>query len=234
MNLTFDKILTINQEDLSSALLVVIYLGLLLFTAETLSRKYQLESEITRKIVHIGAGQVILIAWWLKIPSNLIIIASGGAVLVAIISYLLPILPSVNGVGRKSLGTLFYALSIGILAWLFWQKSLPEFTVIGILIMTWGDALAALIGQKWGKNKYVLLGNKKSWQGSFTMMLVSFIVVLVILTATQSWQSNLIIVAVLTGIIATFLEAFSWLGIDNLTVPVMSAIFCYYLQQILN
>ncbi|MBF2057597.1 MAG: phosphatidate cytidylyltransferase [Cyanobacterium sp. T60_A2020_053] len=233
MNLTLNEILAINREDLSSALLVFIYLGLLIFTAETLSRKYQLESEITRKIVHIGAGQVILMAWWLKIPTNLILVASGGAGLVAITSYLLPILPSVNSVGRKSLGTLFYALSIGILAWLFWQKSLPQFTVIGILIMTWGDALAALIGQKWGKNKYVLLGNKKSWEGSFTMMLVSFVVVLVILTLTQSWQNDLIIVAILTAIIATFLESFSWLGIDNLTVPVISAIFCYYLQQIL-
>ncbi|WP_069790425.1 diacylglycerol/polyprenol kinase family protein [Cyanobacterium sp. IPPAS B-1200] len=211
-----------------SILLVGLYLGILILVSEILRRYYQANSEITRKIVHIGAGQVILLAWWLNIPSHLILLASIGASIVAILSYFLPILPSVNGVGRKSLGTLFYALSIGILTFLFWDKSLPQFTAIGILIMTWGDASAALIGQKWGKNKYQFLRSTKSWEGSFTMFVVSAIVILIILFFVYPWQYYFVIVALLTALIATILESFSIVGIDNLTVPVLSAIFCYY------
>jgi len=209
--------------------LVGFYLGILILISEILRRYYQINSEITRKIVHIGAGQVILLAWWLNIPSHLILLASFGASIVAIISYFLPILPSVNGVGRRSLGTLFYALSIGILTFLFWDKFLPQFTAIGILIMTWGDASAALIGQKWGKNKYHFLGSDKSWEGTLTMFLVSAIVVFSILVFVYPWHGYLIMVALLTAIVATILEIFSMVGIDNLTVPVFSAVFCYYL-----
>lgn len=221
-------------REILSITSIVFYLGILILISETLQRYYQTDSEITRKIVHIGAGQVILLAWWLNIPSYLILLASLGASMVAIISYFLPILPSVNGVGRKSLGTLFYALSIGILTFLFWDKSLPQFAAIGILVMTWGDASAALIGQKWGKHKYQFLGSNKSWEGSFTMMVVSAIVIISILFFVYPWHNYFFIITLSTAIIATFLETFSIIGIDNLTVPVFSAVFCYYLLQLFS
>ncbi|MGY6530216.1 MAG: diacylglycerol/polyprenol kinase family protein [Cyanobacterium sp.] len=226
MTLVFQQILPIT--------FVGFYLVTLILISEILRRYYQANSEITRKIVHIGAGQVILLAWWLNIPSHLILLASLGASIVAIISYILPILPSVNGVGRKSLGTLFYALSIGILTFLFWDKSLPQFTAIGILIMTWGDASAALIGKKWGKHKYYFLGSQKSWEGSSAMMVISAIVILSILFFVYPWQNYFILIALTTAIIATILETFSIVGIDNLTVPVFSAIFCYYSLQLFS
>lgn len=215
--------------EFTSISIVTIYLGILLLIAEILSRYGQTDGELTRKIVHIGTGNVILLAWWLNISQNIIILASVMASLVAITSYFLPILPSVNGVGRKSLGTLFYAVSIGILTALFWQTGQKQFTAIGILIMSYGDGMAALIGQKYGKNKYQVLGNKKSWEGSFTMAVVSLFVTLIILGF--SWQN--LIIALIVGISATILETFSSIGIDNLTVPVISGIIAYYLSQLI-
>jgi phytol kinase len=214
--------------EFTSISIVTIYLGILLLIAEILRRYSQTDAELTRKIVHIGTGNVILLAWWLNISQEIIIIASIMASVVAITSYFLPILPSVNGVGRKSLGTLFYAISIGILTALFWQNGQKEFTAIGILIMSYGDGMAALIGQKYGKNKYQVLGNKKSWEGSLTMTIISILVTLIILGF--SWQNLLI--ASIVGICATILETFSSIGIDNLTVPVISGIIAYYLSQI--
>ena len=81
--------------------------------------------------------------------------------MIAIISYITPILPSINSVGRKSLGTLFYALSIGILASLFWQDY-PQYTTIGILVMAWGDGIAAIIGQRFGKHTYQVFNITKA------------------------------------------------------------------------
>lgn len=218
----------LNIEFLSISI-VTIYLSILLLIAEILSRYRKTDGELTRKIVHIGTGNVILLAWWLNISQTIIILASVIASLVAITSYFLPILPSVNGVGRKSLGTLFYAISIGILTTLFWQTGQKQFTAIGILIMSYGDGMAALIGQKYGKNKYQILGNKKSYEGSFTMTIVSIFVTLIVLGF--SWQN--LIIASIVGISATILETISSIGIDNLTVPVISGIIAYYLSQLI-
>lgn len=213
--------------------LILIYLGILIIISESLNRFFKTNSELTRKIFHIGSGNVILIAWWLNISGSIIIQASLLASLISIISYFLPILPSINSVGRKSFGTLFYAISIGILTALFWHFGLREYAVIGILVMSWGDGLAAVIGKKWGQHSYELFGIKKSYEGSLTMTLVSFIVIILILSLSigNSWQNWLI--AIIVAIFATILEAFSQFGIDNLTVPLGSAILCFYLHQIL-
>ena len=208
------------------------YLVALLIVAEFLSHFPKTDSELTRKIVHIGTGNVILLAWWLNITSDIILLASVVASVVAITSYFLPILPSVNGVGRQSLGTLFYAISIGILTALFWQEETKQFTAIGILIMSYGDGMAALIGQNWGKNPYQIWGNQKSWEGSLTMTLVSLCLTIIIFYLIGDWQWQYIIIASIIGIFATILETFSQIGIDNLTVPVGSSLIAYYLQKI--
>jgi len=216
-----------SSEEIISISIIGIYLGILLLIAEILSRHYKSDAELTRKIVHLGSGNVILLAWYFNIPKHIIISASIVASVVAIISYILPILPSVNSVGRNSFGTLFYAMSIGILSALFWQNGEKEFTLIGILIMTYGDGLAGLIGQKFGKNKYEIWGNKKSREGTFTMMVVSFFVTLSVL----GFSLENLIIAFFVGILATILETFSAIGIDNLTVPIICGIVTYYLSD---
>jgi phytol kinase len=221
-----------NEEFLSLSL-VIAYLGMLLMIAEGINRIIQPNVELTRKIVHIGSGNVILLAWWLGIPRSVIIQASIVAMITAIASFFLPILPSVNSVGRKSFGTLFYAISIGLLSLLFWNSEHPEYTVIGILIMSWGDGMAALIGKKWGKHIYQIGGNKKSWEGSLTMGIVTFIITSLILLSTLGNMWQIWLMGVVVAICATILETISQLGMDNLTVPLGSAVLCFYLEQIL-
>jgi phytol kinase len=207
---------------------------LVILTAWGVSRFPNSEPEIIRKIVHIGTGNVILIAWWLDIPATVGIIASILASAITLLSYILPILPGINSVGRQSLGTFFYALSIGILVACFWPLHQPQYAALGIMIMAWGDGLAALIGQKFGQHKYNLFGSRKSWEGSLTMAVVSYIITVFILLATQenSWQ--IWVISLLIAIIATALEAFSFLGIDNLTVPLGSAASAYFLIKLLG
>ncbi|HEY9878457.1 MAG TPA: phosphatidate cytidylyltransferase, partial [Leptolyngbyaceae cyanobacterium] len=134
--------------------LVVGWLGLVGGLAEGLRRTTSISPEITRKIVHIGAGHVILFAWWLKTPTWMGLAASVGASAIALLSYRLPLLPGINSVGRDSLGTFFYALSIGLLTAWFWPQALFQYAALGILVMTWGDGLAALIGQRYGRHLY--------------------------------------------------------------------------------
>ena len=204
---------------------------LIILIAWLVSRFTPSQPEIIRKIVHIGSGNVILLAWWFHIPAYVGISAAILAGLISVISYFVPILPGINSVGRQSLGTFFYAVSIGILVGYFWYLHKPEYAALGILIMAWGDGLAALIGQRFGKHKYYLFGVNKSWEGSLTMTVVSYLVSVIILSATRGSSWQIWLVSALVSITATLLESVSFLGIDNLTVPIGSAILAYGLTS---
>ncbi|MEB3278873.1 MAG: SEC59/DGK1/VTE5 family protein [Lyngbya sp.] len=211
--------------------LVAVWLGVVLVIAEGLNRLILVEAEVSRKVVHIGTGNVILLAWWLNIPAWIGISAGVISGIIALISYKFPILPSINSVGRKSLGTFFYAVSIGVLIGCFWTINQPQYAVLGVLIMTWGDGLAAVIGQNFGRHRYQIGGIQKSWEGSLTMCLVSFIISNLILFAVQGniWQTW--VISGIVAVVATAMEAFSKLGIDNLTVPLSSAALAFFLNQ---
>jgi phytol kinase len=213
-------------------IIIFVYLTILVAIAEWLNRLITDDPELTRKVVHIGSGNVILLAWWLKIATVVIVWAAAIAAIIALISYVIPILPSINSVGRKSLGTLFYAVSIGVLAQAFWQNC-PQYTAIGILVMAWGDGMAAIIGQRFGKHSYQILAINKSWEGSAAMAIASYLVVSAILLFTQGNSGQIWLIAAVVALVATVLEAFSKLGIDNLTVPLASGVICYGCYQIL-
>jgi phytol kinase len=212
--------------------LVGVCLGVLVLFAEGLNRFTSTGSETVRKVVHIGTGNIILLAWWLQIPTWVCIAASIVASAIALLSFFIPFLPGINSVGRKSLGTFFYAVSIGVLTAWFWSQRQYEYAALGILVMTWGDGLAALIGQRFGKHHYKVWGIQKSLEGSLAMFVSSYIVSSSIWLAVQGnvWQTWLLPVAI--AACATALEAFSILGIDNLTVPIGSAAIGFFLNQL--
>jgi len=213
--------------------IVIAWVGTLLLLAAKLSRYANPDPEVVRKVVHIGTGNVILLAWWLSIPASVGIAASILASLVTFLSYRFPILPGINSVGRKSLGTFFYAISIGLLIAWFWPLQQPQYAALGILVMAWGDGLAAVIGQRFGQHHYKVWGMQKSWEGSATMCLASYFVSSLILLGVQGnvWQTWVVSLAV--ALVATGLEAFSVFGIDNLTVPLGSAALGFVLSQLL-
>jgi phytol kinase len=210
------------------------WLGLVLLLAWLVYRSGKFDHEIVRKIVHVGTGNVILLAWWLDIPAVLGIIASAIASGVTLLSYKLPILPGINSVGRKSLGTFFYALSIGILVAFFWYINQPQYAALGILIMAWGDGFAAIIGRRFGKHKYKLFGGQKSWEGSGAMTLISYIISSLILFSTEGNIWQVWVISLVVAVVATVLETLSFLGMDNLTVPLGSAALAFWLNQILS
>ena len=228
----FSKLLLHSSSLFIQGSVVLVWLALVGGLSEGLRRAgYGLE--LTRKVVHIGAGHVILLAWWMAVPAWTGIAASILFSGVALLSYRLPLLPGIESVGRKSLGTFFYAVSIGVLVAWFWPLAQPQYAAIGILTMTWGDGLAALVGQRYGKHPYQIWGEKKSWEGSATMFLASYIVCASILLCVQGAAAATWLIAGLGAIAATALEAVSKYGIDNLSVPLGTAAVCFGLGLLL-
>lgn len=203
----------------------------LVFAVAAIARYFRSNSELVRKIVHIGTGNVILLAWGLKLPLWICLSISIAVILVAGLSYFLPVLPILESVGRKTHGVFYYAVSIGLLVAIFWGVDLPQFAVIGILVMTWGDGLAALVGKSFGKRVYRFNGNKRTLEGSAAMLVVSYGIALLVLSLAQGGSGlNIWLIPVPIAFVATVLEAISPGGTDNLTVPISSAFLCYGLS----
>jgi phytol kinase len=93
--------------------------------------------------------------------------------------------------------------------------------------MAYGDASAALIGEKYGKRHYRIFA-KKSLEGSIAMFLASFISFAVSLLFFSVWYSfpisNVILAALGVAFVAALAESLSPLGFDNITVPLLSAL----------
>ncbi len=210
---------------------VALWLGLVFLTSEIM-RRLGRDPELVRKVVHIGTGNVMFLAWGLNLPMWLCLSAAIAFSAIAIISYFLPVLPMLNGVGRKTNGVFYYALSITCLVAWFWSIGAPQFATIGVIVMSWGDGLAAIIGQKWGKHAYHFMGSKRTLEGSLAMLIVSYLATCLILVIAQGITPSTLLIPLPVAVVATVLEAISPGGTDNLTVPLASASLCYGLSLI--
>ncbi|MEN9219022.1 MAG: hypothetical protein Q6J33_08460, partial [Gloeomargarita sp. DG_2_bins_126] len=108
------------NSTLASMAGVALWLGLVLTTAVMVQRTTTADPETIRKIVHIGTGNVILLAWWWRVPTWMGVGAALAAAVMTLLSYWVPLLPGIDSVKRRSLGTFFYAVSIGVLILWFW------------------------------------------------------------------------------------------------------------------
>ena len=192
-----------------------------IFLISTVFKKFNEDRrEIVRKIIHIGIGPLIPIAQFLKIDQNSALIFAGIVSLMVLINYNYKLFPTIEDVDRKSYGTIFYCLSLFILIWLFWDKD-PYALIAGFFIMTFGDGLAGSIGKSLNSKSWIIFKQKKSLFGTLTMFLTSLIIVFSIGYAQQN-TLNLNYFAI--AFLATVLEQFSVLGIDNFIVPISSAL----------
>jgi phytol kinase len=192
------------------------------------------DGEWVRKVVHIGTGNVVLLAWWLGLPWLLCLAVAGLFTTIAFLSSYFPLLPFLESADRKTRGAFYYALSISLLVGCFgWLQHL-EFAVVGTLVMAWGDGLAALVGKHWGSHRYAVWNGQKSWEGSLAMAIASYVVTYGVLAIAQvsPHQPFDLWLPLPVAMLATVLEAWSPGGTDNLSVPLGAAIAGFWLSQL--
>ena len=88
---------------------------LVLSTAVICRRQWPQRRELSRKIVHIGTGPVISLAWWLEVPESIAVTVATAVTLITAINHRWKLLPAVEDVDRHSYGTVAYGLAITIL-----------------------------------------------------------------------------------------------------------------------
>ena len=193
---------------------------MVLFVAVAARRQWPNQQELSRKIVHIGSGFVLPLAWFVQIPTVVAVTVAATATLIAFINHRWRLIPAVEDVDRTSYGTVAYGLSITLLLIWFWPDQ-PDAVVVGVLVMALGDGLAGLIGRQIQSTNWSIAGQTKSLLGTSVMAGVSFLI-LVIMAACLGLSPQLWVFTLIT-IIAVLLEQFSMMGVDNLSVPIVTA-----------
>ena len=212
-------------QQLIGIAVVVLWLAVVVVTALAVRHRWPQQREWSRKVVHIGTGPVVLLAWGLDIDRWVALPAAIAVTAATAINHRFRLLPAVEDVGRHSYGTIAYGASIALLLALFWPSQ-PLAVAAGVLVMAIGDGLAGLIGPQLNSPRWRLFGQGKSLAGTLAMALGA-LTVLTLLHSTALSQGlgapslpNLMLIAA----IATALEQLSAFGIDNLSVPLSAGL----------
>lgn len=217
----------------------MIYILIVLALATIVARVSKGASETSRKLVHILVGNWVFLIplftdLWavLLVPFVFVIINSLS------IKYNL-----ISAMERNddSLGTVYYAISMFILSGAGFLLGWYTLPFVGLLTMAYGDGLAAVVGQKWGKRGRFSFAPRKTLAGSMMVGLSAFIITFGVIFVFQGRGTLRIVstpfvflIALLTALLSVFIELTGEKGCDNLTLPFGAGLFATLTLQFAN
>ena len=196
-------------------------------------RRWPEQREWSRKLVHMGTGPVVLLAWALQIERGIALPVAAAVTVLTALNHRFRLLPAVEDVGRPSYGTVAYGASITLLLVLFWPAQ-PAAVAAGVLVMAFGDGLAGLLGPLVRSPSWSLWGQRKSLVGTGAMAIASAAVLSLLwflqgpagaVSGLEHWaaagppQAGVAILVITA--LAVGLEQLSAYGLDNLSVPLV-------------
>jgi phytol kinase len=202
---------------------VALWLTLLAAAALAVRRRWNGQREWSRKLIHIGSGAVVPLAWWCGIDRGIAIPAAGLITVLAALNHRMRVIPAIEDVGRRSYGTIAYGASITALLLLYWPAE-PGAVAAGVLVMALGDGLAGLLGPMVPSPSWTIWGQRKSVVGTGAMAggsLAMLLLVQQLAVASGQPHPSLAGLVAITAI-AVLLEQAAVAGIDNFSVPVVS------------
>ena len=202
------------NEQLAAVGYVVLWLGLVAGLARLVKHYVPQQPEWGRKLLHVGAGPTVVIAWSLGIERWIALSAAIGITVLIALNRQFRWLQGIEDVGRHSYGTVAYGLAVVVLLWWGWPHRAAVVTA-AVLVLAVGDGLAGLLGPAVASPRWRVLGQQKSLLGTSCVGLTAFLVGLWLFGNTLLWPQLLLVAAV-----AAALEQVSVLGADNLLLPV--------------
>ncbi|MEH2194394.1 MAG: phosphatidate cytidylyltransferase [Nostoc sp.] len=232
------------NNDLIGLAISYIYATSLLVIGEGLRRLFDVKPDLTRKMIHIGAGMWVFGVLLLFNRWEIGIIPFATFIGLNYLLYRYRIIGAMDS-EDSSPGTVYFAISVTLLFGLLWRPDGPvdsaPIAVAGIMAMTWGDALAALIGRRFGQHKYQVGNSVRSWEGSAAMFVASAVAIFFVLLLlpgsslsplarpfTLGWA---LLTTLITATFATLAEAVSPHGTDNISVPLVAAGVVWIVMQ---
>ena len=180
------------MSNLFGIIVSVLFIVIVMASAKLFEKSGQ---EASRKYIHIMLSNWWIIAmvfftnlWWAAmLPAAFVIINY-----ISLKKDIIKVMEREEGDENKdSFGTVYYAISLLILALItFGPINNPLVGLCGIIVMGYGDGLAAVIGKSVKSKEYKIGSNTKSIAGSLTMFVVTLLVTAENNTSSQT-NSNI-------------------------------------------
>jgi len=211
------------------------YASGLLVLAELIRRWRGYPQDFTRKLVHIGAGMWVFGVLALFDNWYIGVIPFATFIVINYFLWRYKVLEAMDA-PDSSPGTVYFAFSITLLFLAFWRTGSPNdrgyIAAAAVMAMTWGDAMAAIIGRRFGRHRYTVSGGTRSYEGSAAMFVFAALAMLLTLVLvpgsplgplTPPLSLGTALAATLAAaVVATLAEALSPAGTDNLSVPLLA------------
>ncbi len=242
--------------DILILLIAYVYVLAIIGLGEMLRRLGKYPPSVTRKLIHLGAGFSAFTVPFYSQTWAAIIVAFSFLILIFLSSPKSPIrsLRAMFQVMAREedylsghiWGPFFYAISITILVSIFALiPTLTSYFVLpatGLTSMYLGDGLAPFIGGKYGKHRYTIGKSTRSVEGSSVVFIASLFGAIFCFIFFDWFASNgspiftlhhVLILSFVCAIVAAVIEGISPPGIDNLTVPLLTALIVFLIAAFL-
>ncbi len=224
------------KPDYTALIASYVYVFAVIGLGELFRRAGKRPLEFTRKFIHVGVGMWVVGTVFLFETWYLALIPPATFVLINAFSYWQGTFKAMEGEEKGNLGTIYFPISFAALIYYFWSQ--PVLMVASLMPMTWGDAMAAITGQRYGHYRYTIGKRTRSLEGSVAMLFWSWITTSLALFVMPyllgkpliNWLLALIYGAAV-AVFCTLIEALSPWGIDNLTVPAAAALILHLLRN---
>lgn len=177
--------------------------------------------EVTRKFVHLSGGIITLTFSYLFTSHWAVLILCIGFVGILYSTKKLKLLNSVHGIERPSLGGLYFPLAVYITFIISSINQQPHLYLIGMLILSISDSMAALVGTSYGKFLFLIEKERKSVEGTLIFLLMTFLITEQgMLHLTDAGPLKATLCGIYVAILVTGFELLSLKGTDNLFIPI--------------
>ena len=192
----------------------------MIFIATVIQKVFKLSNDFSRKIIHVAVGNWIFIALFYFDTWYYAIVGPVSFIILNYISYKYNIFKAME-LEEKNPGTVYYSVSLTICTLFAFSK--PDFLILpflGIMAMTWGDGMAAVIG-KIKPVKQIRPGKSIGGSSSFFIFTFLAVVAYFLIIGIKISTVNLIFYGLATALIGSLIELYSPKNTDNLTVPII-------------
>jgi phytol kinase len=224
------------KPDYTALIVSYAYVFGVIGLGEVLRRLAHRQLEFTRKFIHIGVGMWVVGTVFLFETWYLALIPPATFVVINAISYWRGTFRAMESEERGNLGTIYFPIAFGAVIYYFWSQ--PVLMVAAMMPLTWGDAMAAITGRRYGHYHYTVGKHTRSLEGSLAMLFWSWITTSLALFVMPylldkpliNWMLALIYGGAV-ALVCTLVEAFSPWGIDNLTIPAAAVLVLSLLRR---
>lgn len=195
----------------------VLAIFVIVVLAEFLWRAKLLESEYSRKLIHITVGTFAAF-WGFYLNDMQVVLLATAMFAVVLISRFVGLFAAIHSVKRKTWGELFFPLGIAMSAVITVS---PWVFLAAVLHVSLADGFAAVIGRGYVKKYgYKVFGQQKTVVGTLTFFNASIFIILAVMLLAPELPISLALV-LLVPLIASAAENIGMYGSDDLLVPIV-------------